>query len=252
MQWYEKLFKNFAQKYDKEVFTQGTLGECDFLEKELAGNKDVRILDMGCGTGRHTIELTQRGYHVTGVDLSSNMLEHARKKAEEKGLTIAFQQGDNRELLFNAEFDVVIMLCEGGFSLMETDEMNFQILQSAARALKSGGTFIFTCLNGLFPLFHSTKDFFDEATKDGTAHYAEQSFDVMTFREQNKTTIKDDSDTDVELACNERFYVPSEITWLLKSLGFTTVDIFGATLGAFSREDALKTKDYEMLVVAKK
>ena len=251
-QWYEKLFVNFAKKYDKEVFTQGTLGECDFIEKEIEGNKDIAILDMGCGTGRHSIELTKRGYNVTGVDLSENMLGSARKKAEEHGLSIDFQQGDNRELSFRSEFDLVIMLCEGGFSLMETDEMNFQILQSAAKALKPGGTFIFTCLNGLFPIFHSTKEFFDEATKEGTAKYGEQKFDYMTLREKNKTSIVDDSGEEVELACNERFYMPSEITWLLKSLGFKVIDIFGATLGAFSREDALKTKDYEMLVVAKK
>ena len=52
--------------------------------------------------------------------------------------------------------------------------------------------------------------------------------------------------------CNERYYVPCEITWLLKSLDFTTVDIFGARLGAFSRADRLTTDDFEMLVVATK
>lgn len=54
----------------------------------------------------------------------------------------------------------------------------------------------------------------------------------------------------IELTCDERYYVPSEITWLLKSLGFTSVEIFGARLGAFSRNDPLTTEDFEMLVVA--
>ncbi len=57
------------------------------------------------------------------------------------------------------EFDLAIMLCEGGFPLMETDEMNYQILQSAAKALNDKGKLIFTTLNGLFPLFHSVKEF---------------------------------------------------------------------------------------------
>jgi hypothetical protein len=57
------------------------------------------------------------------------------------------------------KFDLAIMLCEGGFSLMETDEMNFQILRSAYKSLKVSGKLIFTALNGLFPLFHSVKDF---------------------------------------------------------------------------------------------
>jgi len=61
-QWYEILFENYAKKYDNEVFTKGTFGECDFIEKEISFNKILKILDVGCGTGRHSIELTKRGY----------------------------------------------------------------------------------------------------------------------------------------------------------------------------------------------
>jgi ubiquinone/menaquinone biosynthesis C-methylase UbiE len=59
-QWYESLFENYAQKYDKECFVQGTLGECDFIEQELNYDKNTRIIDVGCGTGRHSIELSKR------------------------------------------------------------------------------------------------------------------------------------------------------------------------------------------------
>jgi len=59
-QWYESLFENYAQKYDKECFVQGTLGECDFIEQELNDDKNKRIIDVGCGTGRHSIELSKR------------------------------------------------------------------------------------------------------------------------------------------------------------------------------------------------
>lgn len=163
-----------------------------------------------------------------------------------------FEQKDAREPHFANEFDLAIMLCEGGFSLMETDEMNFAILKNAADALKPNGKFIFTTLNGLFPLFHSVKDFLSSQVKDDGATFADHSFDLMTFRDKNTVFIKDDSGNERELKCNERYYVPSEITWLLKSLNFNKIDIFGAKLGAFSRNDKLSTEDYEMLVIAEK
>jgi ubiquinone/menaquinone biosynthesis C-methylase UbiE len=79
-QWYEKLFENYSQKYDDEVFTQGTLGECDFIEKELNFDKSLYMIDIGCGTGRHSIELTKRGYSIIGIDLSEGQLRRAREK----------------------------------------------------------------------------------------------------------------------------------------------------------------------------
>ena len=251
-QWYETLFENYARKYDQENFVRGTVGECDFIEKEINDNKNVRILDIGCGTGRHAIELTLRGYHVVGVDLSASQLQRAKQKADEQNLHIEFRQCDARNLSFSNEFDLVVMLCEGAFPLMETDEMNFQILQNAANALKPTGKFIFTTLNGLFPLFHSVKEFLASESQEGNATYDGHSFDLMTFRDHNITRVEDDFGNKKELHCNERYYVPSEITWLLKSLNFRTIDIFGAKLGAFSRNDPLTTEDFEMLVIAEK
>ena len=251
-QWYEILFENYSNKYEKESFTQGTLGECDFIEKEINSNKQARILDVGCGTGRHSIELAKRGYSVLGIDLSYSMLEKARQKANLENLDIVFLQQDARTLKFKQEFDLVIMLCEGGFPLMETYEMNFEILKSASNALKDRGKFIFTTLNGLFPLFHSVKDFLMKSSKDDYVKYGENTFDLMTFRDFNKTSIIDDDGNTVELTCNERYYVPSEITWQLKSLGFRRINIYGAKLGAFSREDELSTNDFEMLIIAEK
>jgi SAM-dependent methyltransferase len=251
-QWYEELFKDYAGKYDQESYTRGTAGECDFIEREIGGDKATRILDIGCGTGRHALELAGRGYAVVGVDLSESQLRRAREKAAARGLQVDFRRYDARELPFVSEFDLAIMLCEGAFPLMETDEMNFDILKGAARALKPGGKLIFTTLNGLFPLFHSVKEFLAAEKGEGGAACAESAFDLMTFRDHNVTTIVDDLGNRKELRCDERYYVPSEITWLLRSLGFAKVDIFGARLGAFSRGDMLTADDFEMLVVAER
>jgi len=251
-QWYEELFVNYGKKYDNESFAQGTVGECDFIEKEIEYNKATRILDIGCGTGRHSIELAKRGYIVVGIDLSESLLKRAKEKASEQKLQIVFQKHDARDVPFLHEFDLVIMLCEGAFPLMETDEMNFQILQNAANALKPKGKLIFTTLNGLFPLFHSVKEFLASETKEGNAKCGSLSFDLMTFREHSTLDVEDDLGNKKELQCNERYYVPSEITWLLRTLNFRTVDIYGAKLGAFSRNDELSTEDFEMLVIAEK
>lgn len=249
-QWYEELFENYGMKYDNENFTQGTGGECDFIEKEIGYNKKTKILDIGCGTGRHSIELARRGYTVVGIDLSESLLQRAREKASGQNLPIVFQKQDARNLPFFHEFDLAIMLCEGAFPLMETDEMNFQILQNAAKSLKPNGKLIFTTLNGLFPLFHSVKEFLDSQTKEGNAKYGNNTFDLMTFRDHSITYVEDDLGNKKALECNERYYVPCEITWLLKTLNFKTIEIFGAKLGAFSRSDKLSNDDYEMLVIA--
>jgi len=247
-QWYEELFTDYAETYDREIFTQGTIGEVDFIEQEINFDKSKRILDIGCGTGRHAIELAKRGYQIVGVDLSASQLKRAKEKANNENVKVDFIQKDARELNFKSAFDVVIMICEGAFPLMETDEMNFQILQGATNALKENGKFIFTTLNALFPLYHSVKDFLNENSGETTTD--ELTFDLMTFREHSITTTMDDFGNKKALECNERYYAPSEITWLLKSLGFKKIDIHGCKLGQFSRNDKLTTDDFEMLVIA--
>jgi SAM-dependent methyltransferase len=251
-QWYEVLFENYGQKYDKEIFAQGTLGECDFIENELRFDRSLKILDIGCGTGRHSIELSKRGYKITGIDLSDSLLSKAREKAHINDLKIDFLKLDARNLPFKNEFDAAIMLCEGGFPLMETDEMNFSILKNVTDSLKGNAKFIFTTLNGLFPLYNSVEEFFSDSKVDGNATYHSNSFDLMTFRDHNITEVEDDSGNKKTIECNERYYVPSEISWMLKSLGYKNIEIFGAKLGSFSRNDMLTKNDFEMLVVAAK
>jgi SAM-dependent methyltransferase len=251
-QWYQSLFEDYGKTYDSENFTRGTMGECDFIEQELDFDKSLNILDVGCGTGRHSIELTRRGYTITGIDLSDSMLRIARDKAKDAKLDIQFLKHDARNLPFKKTFDVAIMLCEGAFPLMETDEMNYEILSGVSRSLRNRGKFIFTTLNGLFPLYHSVQKFCAGKTQDGNATYRSNTFDLMTFRDHNVTDFTDDLGTSKTLNCNERYYIPSEITWLIKSLGFKKVEIFGAKLGNFSREHVLTTEDFEMLIIASK
>ncbi len=248
--WYETLFANFGRTYDKECFTQGTVGEVDFVERELGGDRAKRILDIACGTGRHSIELAQRGYQVVGFDLSAGQLRVAREKAAAAGVAVDFQQRDATVPHFHAEFAAALMFCEGAFPLMETDEKNFDILKHAGAALRPGGKLMLTTLNALFPLFHSVKDFL-AANESGTAT-GKLTFDLMTFRNRAEMTFADDAGQSHTIETDERFYTPAEMHWLLRTAGFSKVEIFGCRIGQFSREHSLTHDDFEMLVVAKK
>ncbi len=248
--WYEELFANYAKTYDDESFTTGTPGEVDFLEQELNYDKTKSILDIGCGTGRHSIELARRGYSVTGIDLSANQLQRAEKKAKAAGVRIDFRRLNACSLPFKNEFDFALMLCEGGFSLQETDELNFQILEGAERALRSPGKFVFSTLNALFPLYHNLKDFLN--THPSGVKTDVCTFDPMTFRDRTTVTITDDDGNKKTLESDERYYAPSEISWYMESLRFKKCSIHGCRLGNFSRDHALTPDDFELLVIAEK
>lgn len=243
------MFSDYADTYDRESFTQGTLKEVDFIEKEAGYDKKIRILDIGCGTGRHAIELAKRGYSVTGVDLSARQLRKAREKADKAGVSIRFVKADARKLQYKNEFNLVIMMCEGAFPLMETDEMNFSILKNAAKALKKGGKFIFTTLNALYPLYHSVKDFIND-NSGGDLKSIKNTFDLMTFRDKSIASVTSDLGRNLKLKCDERYYAPSEINWLLSTLGFNKINIYGCGIGSFKRGTALTTDSFEMLVIA--
>jgi 2-polyprenyl-3-methyl-5-hydroxy-6-metoxy-1,4-benzoquinol methylase len=249
-QWYEKLFANYARTYDTEIFTQGTLQEVGFIERVIGRNKQAKILDVGCGTGRHSIELARRGYNVTGIDLSAAQLKHAREKAKAAGVSVRFIHKDARKAGFRRQFDLVIMLCEGGFSLMATDEENYAILASCAKALKKGGRFVFTALNALFPLANSPKEMMNDGTTSAQTRYV--TFDVATLRDRTILKTVDDGGREMTLYCNERYYVPSELRWMLQPLGFKDIGIFGCTVGRFSRKVKPSSEEFELLAIAVK
>jgi SAM-dependent methyltransferase len=232
--WYVELYKHFAD-YDQEPYTQGTQGEVDFIEQEIGHDRSKTILDVGCGTGRHALELGCRGYQVVGLDLSESLLAQGREVAQAENLDVTFIAGDARSLDFEAQFDVALSICEGAFSLMETDEMDLLILENVARALGSGGKFILTTPNAAFML-----------TRDP----GEGAFDAVTFRETFTLEATGVDGGKKSLDCTQRYYTCPELKWLLKQAGFRTVEFFGVAETGFDRQVRPSKDHFEIGVIA--
>jgi len=235
LKWYEDLYEDYGKSYEEEPFVKGTEGEVDFIEKELDFNKDKNILDIGCGTGRHSLELAKRGYKVTGIDLSESMIEQAKRKREEAGLDVTFKIKNALNLDYHKDFDLSIILCEGAFSLMEDDEKDYRILKNAYNALNNNGKLILTVLN-----------VFKQIAEDN------KNLDLKTFREEFELEMADDNGKEKTIQAKQRYYTPSEIKWRLKNIGFKQIDIYGCELGNFNRKRKVNKKDMEFLVIAKK
>ncbi len=81
----DKVFgQDYADQYDLLYTDKDYEAECDLIEevfRKYGNGRISTILDLGCGTGNHAIPLASRGYHVTGIDISEDMITHAQKKA---------------------------------------------------------------------------------------------------------------------------------------------------------------------------
>ena len=140
----------YALYYDLLYSHRDVAREVDFLERVFSQCSQVsvrRVLDVGCGTGIHSIELARRGYEVLGVDLSQKMIEVAREKSRAAGVTgVYFLQADATRLEFEEEFDAAIAMY-GVISYFTRDENLLEFLRSLRRALKKGGVFVFDTWN---------------------------------------------------------------------------------------------------------
>lgn len=115
---WQEFFDGHAPNYLQNCFTKNTVAEVDFLIEALGLSPGASVLDVGCGTGRHAIELARRGYRVTGLDISAGMLEQARQGAQAAGVQIRWRHEDATAFAVNEQFDGVICLCEGALGLL--------------------------------------------------------------------------------------------------------------------------------------
>jgi SAM-dependent methyltransferase len=142
----------------------GTEQEIDFLVAELGLEPGRRILDVGCGPGRHSLALARRGLEVVGVDLSPDFVALARDAAAAEDLPARFEIIDVRELAYDSEFGAAICLCQGGFGLLGGDD-DAGIVERIVRAVVPGGAVAISAFSSYFALRHQEDgEDFDPAT----------------------------------------------------------------------------------------
>jgi SAM-dependent methyltransferase len=237
---WEQFFDAHAPVYEENVFTKNTVSEVDFLLEELRLPPDGAILDVGCGTGRHAIELAKRGYRVTGLDLSSEMLARAAAAARAANVHVEWVNSDATRFALPRRFDAAVCLCEGAFGLLgqgdDPIDQPLSILGNISRSLKPRGRTLFTVLNGAAML-----------RRYRNQDVAEGRFDPLTLVESSELPPREGLPA---IAVRERGFVPTELRLLFRAAGLTVLHVWGGTAGNWGRRP-LDLDEIEIMVVAR-
>ncbi len=185
--WFNPLADFLGTAYLRNAFTYGTKQEVDFIVDSFGLKPGMRVLDVGCGPGRHSLELARRGISAHGIDLSETFIDLARKSARSEALDATFEVGDINELDIDGEFDALICLCQGGFGLLGGAE-DAVLVSRLVKALKTGGRVALSAFSSYFAVrWLETNDNFNlvsgvnhERATLRNADGAEEEFDLWT------------------------------------------------------------------------
>jgi SAM-dependent methyltransferase len=235
------FFNEHAPRYEENVFTKNTGAEVDFLITELGLRPGATILDVGCGTGRHAIELARRGFAVTALDISAGMLAEARRHAQAAGVRVDWRQEDATRFALASEFDAVICLCEGACGLLASGDdpiaQPLAILRNVSRALKPCARCLFTVLNGCALI----RKHIQADVKGGL-------FDPATLSERSECAPPGSGHA---APIRERGFVPTELVLLFAVAGMNVLGLWGGTAGAWGKRP-LELDEIEIMVLAAK
>jgi cyclopropane fatty-acyl-phospholipid synthase-like methyltransferase len=239
---WREFFDSYAPQYMKEPFTADSVREVEFLVNVLEVPPGAAILDVGCGTGRHAVELARRGFTVTGLDLSSGMLAEAAGAAAKAGVEVQLVQADAADFTFTRTFDAAVCLCEGAFTLVGAEdpfEHDAAILRNVYAVLQSGAPFVLTASNGMRLIRDATPD-----------QVATGAFDPATLT-VSYTMEWETEDGPRGVPVRERGYVPSELALLCRSAGFAVEHVWGGTAGSWGRRP-VDLDEWEIMVVMRR
>ena len=231
--WFEPLADHLGAAYLRYSFTKGTDQEVSFLVDVLELRAGQRVLDVGCGPGRHALALAAQGIEVVGIDISQRFVDIATERTPE-GARAMFLRADARDLRYDREFDAAISLCQGAFGLVGPGA-DGDVLAGIASALVPGGHFAVSAFSSYFQVKYPQEQ--------GT-------FEVATGVHHERTVIKDEAGAEAEVDLWTTCYTPRELGLVADRAGLLVDHIWSVEPGQYDRrEPTIETA--ELLVVGR-
>jgi SAM-dependent methyltransferase len=229
--WFEEVFDEDYLRTLPFLRPDQTVREVDFIAGSLECPPGSELLDVGCGYGRHAVELVDRGFNVTGLDLSFPLLIRAAEEAEHRGVSVKFVHADMREMSFENQFD-------GAYCMLTTfgyfdEETNLRVAERIARALKPGSRLLLDIVNRDYVVGDLPLRVWWEGT--GCVVLEEVDFNFHTSRINTHRSIVFEDGRQLEQELSIRAYSLHEIGRLLRQAGFRVLDVSGhlTTRGQF-------------------
>ncbi len=234
--WFLPVADFLGSAYLKNAFTKGTVAEMDSLLASTGLAPGSTVLDVGCGPGRHSLELARRGFSVTGVDLAEVFITEATESAQAEGLDVRFIQGDARELatlVDGQRFDLVLSLCQGAFGLLGGDDNT--VLDLMASLLAPDGWLVLTAFSSYFAV---------SGMEDG------ESFNARHGVVHEQAMVRDNEGRERPFDLWTTCFTPRELTLMVQAAGLAVVSLSGVKPGWW-KGDEPSIDHPEFLVLAR-
>ncbi len=227
MTWYKDWFQDANYRMMYEHRDEGEAETAVELIEQTVGRDPGRsVLDVACGSGRHSIAFARRGYRVTGIDLSPTLLEQARTQAQALGLNITFLQNDMRDIP-DGTFDLAVNLFTS-FGYFEKDEDNAEVIRNVAAHLVAGGWFVIDFLNALWVREHLIEH---DTRVVGTGIHVEQTRWIEAGRIEKRILIRSAGEAR-EYIESVRLFDYADFERMLHDAGLELQHAFGSYSGA--------------------
>ncbi|MFS0554295.1 class I SAM-dependent methyltransferase [Brevibacillus sp. 179-C9.3 HS] len=220
-EWFERSFREDYVLVYRHRDDSAADGEIANLLEQLPVKDTGRVLDLCCGSGRHSRALARRGYEVVGVDLSPVLLQLAEEQNTFPQLS--FARCDMRDIPFHEEFDIVVNLFTS-FGYFTTDEENATVIRNMAQALKTKGEVIIDFLNAAFVI----ENLVPHSTKEVSGMLIQEERWIQDGFVKKRIQITDESSNEPrEYMEQVRLFSVEQMMAMLKEAGFGQIQVFG-------------------------